>query len=140
MVYCAKCCDAYVQSDHAVLSIRDMFHIVYEMKKKQMAEAQQKRDTLNNGSHEGGTSDRRQDQNANDVANAKMDGACAVADLLDLQSELDTIQNVRPTCFLPCSSPLCDTDTCTGHGSSGASNYALAVRRHRRRHVCRFLW
>ena len=74
-----------------------MFHIVYEMKKKQMADAQQKQEgTTENASAQ-------KDQNANTVA---ANGDCATADLLDLATELDNIQRVRMIvcyfCYIYC--------------------------------------
>uniref|UniRef100_A0A914WC19 PID domain-containing protein n=1 Tax=Plectus sambesii TaxID=2011161 RepID=A0A914WC19_9BILA len=68
-------------ADHAVLSIRDMFHVVFDMKKKQIEQVKQKQEM-------GGE---KTDQNANDIPQ-KMDGGVAVANLLDLESELHNLE------------------------------------------------
>nr|CAD2170719.1 unnamed protein product [Meloidogyne enterolobii] len=58
-------------SDHAVLSIRDMFQIVFEMKKKQFEEAKKKQEEQEN------------------LTNAECE---AIADLLNLEEEVDLIE------------------------------------------------
>lgn len=75
-------------SDQVVISIRDMFHVVYEMKKKQMEEAKHSKDTTSEQIVNGvGTK--------NDVHTAnvtKDENGVAVADLLDLETELQNLK------------------------------------------------
>ncbi|VDM49498.1 unnamed protein product [Toxocara canis] len=66
-------------ADRAVLSIRDMFQIVFEMKKAHLAEAKQKQEEQQN--KEGANGD-----------GVRMDNGVAVADLLDLESEVQNIE------------------------------------------------
>uniref|UniRef100_A0A158R4C4 PID domain-containing protein n=1 Tax=Syphacia muris TaxID=451379 RepID=A0A158R4C4_9BILA len=66
-------------ADKAVLSIRDMFQIVFEMKKAHLAEVKQKQEEHQNKT----------------VAlddGVRMDNGVAVADLLDLETELQNIE------------------------------------------------
>uniref|UniRef100_A0A9J2Q6M7 PID domain-containing protein n=2 Tax=Ascaris TaxID=6251 RepID=A0A9J2Q6M7_ASCLU len=66
-------------ADRAVLSIRDMFQIVFEMKKAHLAEVKQKQEEQQN----------KDSVNGDGV---RMDNGVAVADLLDLESELQNIE------------------------------------------------
>lgn len=74
-------------ADHLVLSIRDMFHIVYEMKKKQIEAAKQQ-----------GSDKEAAEKNGPRVENAdegSKNGEVAVGNLLDLETELKEIETVR---------------------------------------------
>lgn len=64
-------------ADQAVLAIRDMFQVVFEMKKKQIEQVKQQQ---------------IQDGGAEISFQAKKEGGVAVADLLDLESELHQIE------------------------------------------------
>ncbi|VDO30231.1 unnamed protein product [Onchocerca flexuosa] len=66
-------------ADRAVLSIRDMFQIVFEMKKAHLAEVKQKQEEQQ----------KRESETADGV---RIDNGVAVADLLDLESELHNIE------------------------------------------------
>ncbi|KAL3994685.1 Phosphotyrosine interaction domain (PTB/PID) family protein [Acanthocheilonema viteae] len=66
-------------ADRAVLSIRDMFQIVFEMKKAHLAEVKQKQEEQQ----------KRELETTDDV---RIDNGVAVADLLDLESELHNIE------------------------------------------------
>ncbi|CAG9536874.1 unnamed protein product [Cercopithifilaria johnstoni] len=66
-------------ADRAVLSIRDMFQIVFEMKKAHLAEVKQKQEE-------------QQKRESGTIDGVRMDNGVAVADLLDLESELHNIE------------------------------------------------
>ncbi|VDM07828.1 unnamed protein product [Wuchereria bancrofti] len=66
-------------ADRAVLSIRDMFQIVFEMKKAHLAEVKQKQEE-------------QQKRESKTTDGVKIDNGVAVADLLDLESELHNIE------------------------------------------------
>ncbi|VIO94183.1 Uncharacterized protein BM_BM5136 [Brugia malayi] len=66
-------------ADRAVLSIRDMFQIVFEMKKAHLAEVKQKQEE-------------QQKRESKTIDGVKIDNGVAVADLLDLESELHNIE------------------------------------------------
>lgn len=70
-------------ADHAVLSIRDMFQVVFEMKKKQMQEMKQKQEEQENMEN----FQRESAENG-----CRMEDGVAVADLLDLESELQNLE------------------------------------------------
>uniref|UniRef100_A0A914M1W2 PID domain-containing protein n=1 Tax=Meloidogyne incognita TaxID=6306 RepID=A0A914M1W2_MELIC len=89
-------------SDHAVLSIRDMFQIVFEMKKKQFEEAkkkQEEQENLTNAEREANSYDK------NGVCSTKDSSGqndVAVADLLNLEEEVDIIhQGVQQISNIP---------------------------------------
>ncbi|VDK67347.1 unnamed protein product [Litomosoides sigmodontis] len=65
-------------ADRAVLSIRDMFQIVFEMKKAHLAEVKQKQE--------------EQQKRESEADGVRIDNGVAVADLLDLESELHNIE------------------------------------------------
>ncbi|KAI1711944.1 phosphotyrosine interaction domain (PTB/PID) domain-containing protein [Ditylenchus destructor] len=67
-------------ADHAVLSIRDMFQVVFEMKKKQVVEMKQKQEEQEN-------MERESTENG-----CRIEDGVAVADLLDLESELQNLE------------------------------------------------
>jgi len=69
-------------ADHAVLSIRDMFQVVFEMKKKQLHEARQKQEEQENIENDMLEQNGRSTSEADDVA---------VADLLNLETEVENI-------------------------------------------------
>ncbi|EFO27475.1 hypothetical protein LOAG_01006 [Loa loa] len=66
-------------ADRAVLSIRDMFQIVFEMKKAHLAEVKQKQEE-------------QQKRESEMTDGVRIDNGVAVADLLDLESELHNIE------------------------------------------------
>ncbi|KAK0395124.1 hypothetical protein QR680_001127 [Steinernema hermaphroditum] len=66
-------------ADHAVLSIRDMFQIVFEMKKKQIEEVKQKQNE-------------ESEEKKTEQDGVRIEGGVAVADLLDLETELHMIE------------------------------------------------
>jgi hypothetical protein len=63
--------------------IRDMFQVVFEMKKKQIKEAKQKKEEQENLENS-----RREEKEKN----FRIEDGVAVADLLDLETELENIQ------------------------------------------------
>ncbi|KAL3124551.1 hypothetical protein niasHT_000837 [Heterodera trifolii] len=93
-------------ADHAVLSIRDMFQVVFEMKKKQLEEEKKKQEeqenTLNaereaknngggaNGQHSNGKAGGDINLSASKTENGT--GGVVVADLLNLEVEVENIQ------------------------------------------------
>uniref|UniRef100_A0A915EF83 PID domain-containing protein n=1 Tax=Ditylenchus dipsaci TaxID=166011 RepID=A0A915EF83_9BILA len=70
-------------ADHAVLSIRDMFQVVFEMKKKQIMEVKQKQEEQENMERE---------STENGGSGCRIEDGVAVADLLDLESELQNLE------------------------------------------------
>ncbi|VDM95820.1 unnamed protein product [Thelazia callipaeda] len=66
-------------ADRAVLSIRDMFQIVFEMKKAHLAEVKQKQEE-------------QQKRESETAGGVRIDDGVVVADLLDLESELHNIE------------------------------------------------
>ncbi|KAL7076124.1 hypothetical protein ACQ4LE_004699 [Meloidogyne hapla] len=89
-------------SDHAVLSIRDMFQIVFEMKKKQFEEAkkkQEEQENLTNAAREANSSDKNGVYSTKDSSGQN---DVAVADLLNLEEEVDIIhQGVQQISNIP---------------------------------------
>lgn len=79
-------------ADHLVLSIRDMFHIVYEMKKKQIEAAKQ------HGADKGASeSAEKNGPMAVGAEDGSKNGEVAVGNLLDLETELKEIETVKKT-------------------------------------------
>jgi len=76
-------------SDQVVISIRDMFHVVYEMKKKQMEDAKQSKDSSHEQSTNGQVNHHVQ---SNEPVVTKDENGVAVADLLDLETELQNLK------------------------------------------------
>ncbi|KAI6184061.1 Protein disabled [Aphelenchoides bicaudatus] len=70
-------------ADTAVLMIRDMFQVVFEMKKNQVKEAKQKKEEQENA-----------ENSKREEKNFRVEDGVAVADLLDLETELENIQQV----------------------------------------------
>jgi ABC-type antimicrobial peptide transport system permease subunit len=66
-------------ADHAVLAIRDMFQVVFEMKKKQIEEVKQKKEEQENN------------ENAMKEDGIRVENGLRMADLIDLESELEHI-------------------------------------------------
>jgi len=66
-------------ADHAVLSIRDMFQVVFEMKKKQIEEVKQKKEEQENN------------ENAQKESDIRIENGIRMAELIDLESELEHI-------------------------------------------------
>ncbi|KAI3411742.1 hypothetical protein GPALN_001809 [Globodera pallida] len=87
-------------ADHAVLSIRDMFQVVFEMKKKQLDEKkQEEQENMLNAEREAngvGNGRAAAVPSSDDASGAKKDnngaGGVAVADLLNLEVEVENIQ------------------------------------------------
>jgi len=71
-------------ADNTVLMIRDMFQVVFEMKKKQIKEAKEAK--LKNEELENLENSKREEKNF------RIEDGVAVADLLDLETELENIQ------------------------------------------------
>lgn len=102
-------------ADHAVLSIRDMFQIVFEMKKAHLAEVKQKQEEQQQNKG-GDASTTEGDKNGDQVGN-KVDNNVAVADLLDLESELFNLeQGVEQLQSIP--------TFCEDYQTNGCNNYA----------------
>jgi hypothetical protein len=66
-------------ADHAVLAIRDMFQVVFEMKKKQIEEVKQKKEEQENN------------ENAMKEDGIRVENGLRMADIIDLESELEHI-------------------------------------------------
>ncbi|PAV91626.1 hypothetical protein WR25_20118 [Diploscapter pachys] len=71
-------------ADHAVLAIRDMFQVVFEMKKKQIEQVKQQQENKEDGSPLTNSDSSMESCNGNGVA---------VANLLDLETELSHIEH-----------------------------------------------
>ncbi|MFH4975718.1 hypothetical protein AB6A40_002427 [Gnathostoma spinigerum] len=78
-------------ADHAVLSIRDMFEIVFEMKKAHLAQVKQKQENDENKVWEAAELEEKR-LKAAENGDVRIDNGVAVADLLDLESELHNIE------------------------------------------------
>uniref|UniRef100_A0A7E4VJX9 PID domain-containing protein n=1 Tax=Panagrellus redivivus TaxID=6233 RepID=A0A7E4VJX9_PANRE len=72
-------------ADHAVLAIRDMFQVVFEMKKKQIEKVKQQKEDQENHVVENGQ--------AVEEADIRIEDGIRMADLIDLESELEHIAN-----------------------------------------------
>uniref|UniRef100_A0A914YFQ1 PID domain-containing protein n=1 Tax=Panagrolaimus superbus TaxID=310955 RepID=A0A914YFQ1_9BILA len=70
-------------ADHAVLAIRDMFQVVFEMKKKQIAEVKQKKEEQENNENA-----MKEEVGEDGI---RVENGLRMADLIDLESELEHI-------------------------------------------------
>jgi len=78
-------------SDQVVISIRDMFHVVYEMKKKQMEDAKHNKESPHEPATNGQVNQHAH-AHSNKPAVTKDENGVEVADLLDLETELQNLK------------------------------------------------